>query len=144
MAAAPWPIPVHGVRGNHQADDRVLVGHMPLQPLEIVEGRGGFVNAGELDQDAVLIGQFLGKPRGVHEILAGHEHLDPVIGRGQRHLDLGDDPVGAVGVGHARQFFAAEFQHPRLFLHGHDAQPDDVAEIAQGSPGAGEIGRAHV
>ena len=89
---------------------------------------------GELDQDAVLLGQIGGKARRRGDARAGHEDLDPVIGGGERQFDLGDDPVGAVGMADARQFLAAEFEDAGLGLHRHHAQADDVAQVAQRAP----------
>ena len=42
--------------------------------------------------------ELIAEARRVHEVVEADDHVDPVIGGRQRHLDLGDDAVGAIGV----------------------------------------------
>ncbi len=92
---------------------------------------------GQLDQDSVLVGEINCIFRAIHEVVEFQEHADPFIRRGKGDFDFGDDSVCAVGMRHARQLVAPELQHPGLLLHGHNPQPDDVADVPQLAPGAG-------
>lgn len=94
---------------------------MPLKTLEEFKGDRRFDGCDELHQDAVLLGQIVAEGRRVHEIVKAERELYPVIRRGQRHFDLGDDAVGAIGVGNTRQVFSGEFQNAWLSLHGDNA-----------------------
>ena len=71
---------------------------------------------------------------GVHEVVKADHHVDPVVGRRQRHLGLDDDAVGAVGVADLEDVRAGEVEHARLGLAGDDLEPQDIAEIAQPAP----------
>jgi hypothetical protein len=62
--------------------------------------------------------------------------VQPVDGRAQRHLDLGDDAVGAEGVVHLLDGRAVQLDHARLGLHRHDAAAQQVALVAQHAVGA--------
>ena len=85
--------------------------------------------------DGVLFRQRLAEPAGLHEIVEDRDHVDPAVGRRQRHLHLGDHAVGAVGVVHLVDVVAAQFQHPGFGLHGDHPGAQDVAAVAQQPPG---------
>ena len=79
--------------------------------------------------DALMLA--VGEADGVHVVVIADDDIDPVIGGRQRHLDFGDDAVGAIGVGDLVQVLAGQFQHARRGFHGDDAQAQHIAEIAQ-------------
>jgi hypothetical protein len=91
---------------DHQGEKARLLGDVGLHALEVVEGDGRLDRRDELAEDAVLRRQVQAEAGAVHEVVEAHEHLDPVVGGGERHLHLGDDAVGAVGVADAGQFVA--------------------------------------
>ena len=69
--------------------------------------------------------------------------LAPGVTRRQRHLDLGDDAVHAIGVHHLEHVAAAQLDDPRLVLDGDDLDAEHGAGIGDLSPGAGAgAGRA--
>ena len=59
------------------------------------------------------------------------DHVHPVHCRRQRHLHLGDDAVGPVGVVHLLDVVALQGDHARLGLHRHDAAAQQVAAVTQ-------------
>ena len=99
----------HRLRRNHQAEHIAALFNVGGDPLEVVFGDWGFEDCGELNQDAVFIGELFGKAGGVHEVVEGDEHLGPVVGGCERHLELGDDAIGAVSVRNAGELFATKF-----------------------------------
>ena len=104
---------VHRMRRDHAHHDALLAPHIFLVPLEIVvrDGRGD--RRDQLGQDAVLDAEIVAEARRFHEIVEADDHVDPVIGGGQRHLDFGDDAVGAVGVHHLQHVLAGQLHHLR-------------------------------
>jgi hypothetical protein len=123
------------LRCDHDQDHALAFLEKLLVALEIVKRAGGGDNRNQLGENAVLARQRIGVACCRIETVEADNGVDPVIGRCQRHLDLGDDAVGAIGMGDLVQVLAGQFEHLRLFLHGDDAQADDVAEIAQAAPG---------
>ena len=84
----------------------------------------------ELLQDAVLLAKRERVRRRRVETVEADDHVDPVVSRRQRHLDKGDDAVRAIGVHGLVQVLAGQFERARLGFHRHDAQSQDIAEIA--------------
>jgi hypothetical protein len=89
--------------------------------------------------DAVGLAQRVAEGSGATDIVERHDRLVPRPGARQRDFQLGDDAVGAIGVDGLHDFLTAQFQDPRLFLHGDHAQPQDIAAAAQ----AAELDRPH-
>ena len=108
------------MRRDHAHHDALLAPQIFLVPLEIVVGDGRGDRRDQLGQDAVLDAEIVAEARRVHEIVEADDDVDPVVGGRQRHLDLGDDAVGAVGVHHLEHVLAGQFHHLRLGLHGDD------------------------
>ena len=59
------------------------------------------------------------------------------MARRQRHLDLGDDAVDAIGVHDLEHVAPAQLHHARLVLDGHHLDPEHGTGIGDLSPGAG-------
>mmetsp|Transcript_24439 Transcript_24439/g.45502 ORF Transcript_24439/g.45502 Transcript_24439/m.45502 type:complete len:372 (+) Transcript_24439:1166-2281(+) len=131
--------PRHGLRGDHQGDDRIIGLDIGGHALEIGLGDPRLEHGGQLAEDPVAACQIRGVGQGGREILECHKEVDPIVSGGQRHLDLGDDPVGAIGVADPVQVLAGDLDDARLRLHRDHAQADDIAHIAQAAP----MDRAH-
>ena len=77
----------------------------------------------------------MAEAEGLGVVVEGDDHVDPVPGRGERHLERRDDAGGAVGAVDLLGGVGAQLQDARLFLDGHDAHGDDVAGLAQAAIG---------
>ena len=101
---------------------------------EKIVGRGARDDGYELLQQTVLLAErHRIAQRGVERVEA-HDHVGPIISRGQWHFDFGDDSVGAISVHGLVEVFPGQFERARARLHRQDAQPQHVAEIAQAPP----------
>ena len=89
----------------------------------------------QLLQDRILACECIGAAGGSPQIRQRDQDLRPAIRRRQRHLELGDHAVRAVGVVDLLDVGAAQLEDPRLGLHRHDPSHQDVAAIAQKAPG---------
>ncbi len=120
--------------GDHDQHHMLLAGdEFPVALEMIMRDRRGD-EAEFLDQEPVLLAEIIGELRGRAQILEAHDHVHPVIGRGERHLDLGDDAVGAIGVRDLVDVVAGELENARACLHRRHLEADDVAGIAQPAP----------
>ncbi|MPL60721.1 hypothetical protein SDC9_06282 [bioreactor metagenome] len=124
----------HRLRRDHQLKCVVALAHMALEALEVLGRDRRLADGDELDQDPVLGRKLGAETRRLGETGEGQHGRDPVIGRGERHLDLGDDAVRAIGVADPVQLLAGEFVDLRLGLHRDHAQSQDIAQIAQRAP----------
>jgi hypothetical protein len=95
------------------------------------------MDADQLLGDAVAFGEGLAEGGGFSQRVEGRDPLSPGMGRRQRHLDLGDDAVDAIGVHHLEDFATAQFDQARLRFDGHDFDRNHRAEIVDLAPGAG-------
>ena len=101
------------------------------------------VHGHELLGDAVAFGEGVRETRSRRERRERRDPLAPGMARRQRHLDLGDDAVHAVGVHHLEHVAAAQLDHARILLDRDDFDPEHRARIGNLPPGAGAgAGRA--
>ncbi len=119
---------------QHDRDDVFSAREIGLVAIEVVVRHGSCDHGDVLEQQPVLLGQMIGVLDRLAQRVETDNDIVPVVGGRQRHLDLGDDAVGAVGVADFLQIRAGEIEEARRFFHGGDAQADDVAEIAQAPP----------
>ena len=92
------------------------------------------MHAHELLEDAVLRGERHAELDGAREIVEHHDGVEPLVGRGERQLDLGDETVHPVGVVHEVHVVAAQLEHARRFFDGDDFEAEEVAAVAQDAP----------
>ncbi len=111
--------------------------HVILMAQEIGLRRGGRDHRDVLLGDAVRLADQVGEGRRALEGVEAEEEVDPRIGGAERHLHLGDDAVGAIGMGDLGEVVAGQLQHARARLHGDDLEPDHIAGVAQAPPGDG-------
>ena len=97
--------------------------------------RGALDDRDQLLQDSVLLGERERVSRRGVETVEADDDVGPVVARGERRLDFGDDSVRPIGVHRLVQILAGEFEQARLGLERHHSQPQHVAEIAQAAPG---------
>ena len=88
----------------------------------------------KLLQDSVLLAERQRISCRRVETVEPDDDVDPIVMRGERHLDFGDDPVGPIGVHRFVQILARQFERARLRFERHDAQAQHIAEIAQAPP----------
>ena len=115
------------------------IGREPAQignDLRVVHGH-------ELLGDAVALGEGVRETRRGRERRERRDPLAPGMARGQRHLDLGDDAVHAIGMHHLEHVAATQLDHARMLFDGDDLDGEHRARIGNLSPGAGAgAGRA--
>ncbi len=125
---------IHGVRRDHEEDHRLVSPQELLVAKEIVVGHRCGDRGDLLEEQAVAIGEMVGELDRAHVVFGRDNDVDPVIGGVERDLDLGDDAVGAVGMHHLVELPAGQLEDPRTLLHGDDAQPKHVADVAKAAP----------
>ena len=79
---------VERVRRDHRQDDALARRDQGAMAQEIIMRRGPGDHGHELLQDAVLLPERQRVGRGGVETVEADDHLDPVVSRRQRHLDL--------------------------------------------------------
>ncbi len=87
-----------------------------------------------LEQEPVLVRDQIGEAHRLHVVVEADDHVDPIVARVERHIDFGDDAVGAVGVHDLHQVAAVELKHARALFHRDDAQPEHVADVPEAPP----------
>ena len=84
----------------------------------------------QLLQDPVLLAERERISRRGVETVEADNDVGPVVMRRQRHLDLGDDSVGAIGVHRLVQILPGKLERSRRCLHRHEAKAQHIAKIA--------------
>ena len=112
---------VERLRGDRDEADTLAFAEEFLVALEI--GKRGWRGdrRDQLGQQPVLQADGIAVARRVHETVESDDNVDPLVRSRQRHLHLGDDAVGAVGMRHLVQVFPRQFQNARHFFHRHHA-----------------------
>ena len=115
---------------DHADQHRLAVWADRLQRPEIIGDRPDDRRHQLLD-DAVGERRLQPHLRGVEKVIERHHHVDPRIGRRQRHLQRRDDARGAVGAVDLLCGVAAQLDDAGLLLNRHDPCGNDVARLAQ-------------
>jgi hypothetical protein len=101
---------------------------------KIVVRRGTRDNRDKLFQDPILLAERqCVSGRGVETVEPDND-VNPLVPGRERHLDFGNDAIGAIGVHRLVQVLARQFQRPRFLFQRHDAQAQHIAEVAQAAP----------
>ena len=130
-------------RRDHQTSHRMSCRNFRAPRTKVVLRQRRGDHAGQLLRHAIHAAETVGEARSAHQGGEGDDHIHPVPGGRERHLQLRDDAVGAVGVVDLLQLRPAQFQHARLGFHRHDLQAEDVPGLAQDAEGgAAYAGRA--
>ena len=83
---------------------------------KIIVRRGPRDDCHELLQDSILLAERQRiSCRGVETVEPDND-VDPIVLRRERHLDLGDDAVGPIGVHRLVQILSRQFERARLRL----------------------------